>query len=109
MVVASSEIGAHIRYVLTAVASRLIEFPERGQQSSNFLQSVLEILEISYESFVHPGNVRFSREGFRDFIRDVDVLTGRSLLSLMEASKVEDLVRSTFLASFSGGSTAVSG
>ena len=67
------------------------------------------VLEISYESFVQPGTARFSRDGFRDFIRDVDVRTGRSLLSLMEGSKVQDLVHSTFLASFSGGKTAVSG
>jgi len=58
------------------------------------------VLEISYESFVQSGPLRFSRDGFRDFIRDVDVRTGRSLLSLMPTNQVDDLVRATFKESF---------
>lgn len=58
------------------------------------------VLEISYESFVERGDIAFTREGFRNFIKDVDVRTGRSLLPLMPAYQVDDLVRTTFQDSF---------
>lgn len=64
------------------------------------------VLEISYESFVQPGTVPFSRDGFRDFIRDVDVRTGRSLLSLMDMNEVAPVIRTTFEKNFSSSKTS---
>ncbi len=54
------------------------------------------VLEISYESFVKPGVTTFSRDGFRAVIKDIDVSSGRSLLSLMPTERVRDLVEETF-------------
>lgn len=58
------------------------------------------VLEIAYESFVDPGEIEFSRENFRTFIKDIDVQTGRSLLSLMPNKVVAGLVADIFNNSF---------
>lgn len=58
------------------------------------------VLEISHERFIDPGSSRFNREGFRSFIKDIDVATGRSLLSLMSTERVRNLVEEKFESSF---------
>lgn len=54
------------------------------------------VLEISYERFIDPGTSAFSRDGFRGAIRDIDVASGRSLLSLLSDSDVYELVARIF-------------
>jgi hypothetical protein len=60
------------------------------------------VIEISYERFIEPGSASFSRDGFRSVIRDIDVASGRSLLSLMPPEKVRTLVDEIFRDSFTG-------
>lgn len=58
------------------------------------------VLEIAFERFVEPGTVPFNRDGFRAVVKDIDVATGRSLLSLMPPEKVKTLVENVFSDSF---------
>lgn len=58
------------------------------------------VLEISYERFVEPGNAAFNRDSFRTVIKDIDVASGRSLLSLMPPEEVRSLVEEIFKDSF---------
>lgn len=54
------------------------------------------VLEISYDRFIDPGTSPFSRDGFRSVIKDIDVASGRSLLSLLSDADVNGLVAEIF-------------
>ena len=54
------------------------------------------VLEISYDRFIDPGTTPFDRDGFRSVIKDIDVLSGRSLLPLLSDKDVHELVERVF-------------
>lgn len=54
------------------------------------------VLEISYDRFIDPGTSPFNRDSFRSVIKDIDVASGRSLLSLLSDADVYGLVSEIF-------------
>lgn len=58
------------------------------------------IIELAHEYFVEPAHYSFSRPGFREVVKEIEVSSGRMLLATMADEDVRELVRNLFTAHF---------
>lgn len=55
------------------------------------------VVEIAYEAFIPSSNsIRYDRQKFRDFLKDLDLENGRQLVSHKTAKLIDSQVESTF-------------
>lgn len=58
------------------------------------------VMELAHEYFIEPGHYSFSRPGFRQVVKEIEVNSGRMLLATMPTEDVRELVRGLFATNF---------